>query len=200
MVVRKFNPSFVLGVVVLLVTACETTTSTATIDSVVTTDTLVEKPITTTVVTPEPASNPYLIENNTFYELSLGMSIAAPTAHLDKGILSDGEGDFEVYYIKGKEGEELGYIMPDLRDESRIGSITITTTKASTTDGIAIGSTFKELQAQIPNIQVHGSEIEGRTHAVHGNELFLLDLYEVDAELDESSIDPVTKIKAIILQ
>ncbi|MGH1339064.1 MAG: hypothetical protein ACRBFS_23305 [Aureispira sp.] len=200
MFVRKFNSSFFVGATALLITACEAPNNTTTIDVVRTTDTIVEEPIVKEMVTPKTTTNPYLIENNTFYGLSLGMSISAQAARLEKGVLSDGESDFEVYYIKGEEGEELGYIMPDLRDESLIGSIIITTAKAITTDGLALGSTFKDLQTQTPNIQVHGSEIEGRTHAIRGNELFLLDLYEVATELEENNIDPTTVIKAITIQ
>lgn len=159
-----------------------------------------EEPTPVTASAEESKANQYLIKGDGFYGLLSGVPLAERMDRLEKGNLSDGEGEFNVYYIKGVDGDKVGYVLPHTQDEQLIGSITISTPKATTEDGIRIGSTLADLQAINPDIQVYGSEVEGRTHAIRGREMFLLDVYKAQYELDESKIDPTTVIKQITLQ
>ncbi len=186
---------FSFGILLLLATACNEPTST-TPDTQISVDE--PTPVNSSVT--QSDANQYLIQNNGFYGLLSGVPLVDRMERLEKGTLSDGEGDFDVYYIKGTEGEQIGYVLPHTQDETLIGSITISTPKAVTEDGIHIGSTFRELQAKSPAIQAYGSEVEGRTHAVRDREMFLLDVYETAYDLDESTIKEGAVIKQITIQ
>lgn len=196
MLIRITNLHLFLGTFLLLLGACgEPAPETTTVD----TDIAVEKPTPVNTSAESSAKNQYVIKGDGFYGLLSGVPFVERAERLEKGDLQDGEGVFEVYYIKGVEGEKIGYILPHSQDENLIGSITITVPTAKTEDGIGIGSTFAELRAKTPGIQVYGSEIESRTHAVRGREMFLLDVYETAYELDEEKIDPNAVIKQITI-
>lgn len=106
----------------------------------------------------------------------------------------------EVYYIKGIDGDTVGYVQPHTKEETCIGQITITTPKAQTVDGIGIGSTYEVLQNQISSIEGNGTETKGIAYAVRGRELFLLALNNPIQELQDGPIDPTTRIKAIMIK
>ena len=196
MLVRTTNVYLVLVSLALLLAACgETAPKNPNPDTAI----AVEEPTPVNTNAESSPQNQYVIKGDGFYGLLSGVPFVERAERLEKGVLSDGEGDFEVYYIKGVEGERIGYILPHSQDEKLIGSITITTPIAKTEDGIGIGSTFAELRAQTPDIQVYGSEIESRTHAVRGREMFLLDMYETTYELEEDKIEPNTVIKQITI-
>ncbi len=141
--------------------------------------------------------NPYLIGKKSFMGLTPGNLIADHSDVLEKSVLKTGEGDFEVFNIKDESGEVLGNILPDPRDESKIGIITITSTKASTSEGAKIGITFKELEEVLGELPVHGSEIESRTSAFKGNWSFLLDAAFPSYEIDKNELDVNVRIKVI---
>jgi hypothetical protein len=197
MLVKRFNIVLLWSCTALLAFSCTPSTpdNTEAPDAKVVAD----EPVPVRTNADESAVNQYRIEENSIYGLLSGVPLADRMERLEKGTLSSGEGDFDVYYIKGVDGEQLGYVLPHTRDESLIGSITITTPQAKTADGIGIGQTFGDLQTQTADIQVYGSEIEARTHAVRGREMFLLDAYKTNYEVDEQEIEPATKIKQITI-
>ena len=83
--------------------------------------------------------------------------------------MKTGEGSFDVYEIKDFENNPAGYFMADPKNKLLVGDITVQSPKASTEKGIKIGDTFKDLLKAFPNIEVHGSEVEGRTYATANN-------------------------------
>lgn len=152
---------------------------------------------TSTKPKPTEKTNLYLIEEKSFMGLSPDNSIENHLDILEQSTLQSGEGDFEIYNIKNESRETVGYILPSPKDASKIGIITINTPKASTKEGAKIGMTFKELEAVLGELPVHGSEIESKTYAFKGNQSFLLDAAFNTYEIDKSKLDVDTKIKAI---
>ncbi|MEM9526007.1 MAG: hypothetical protein AAGA31_05310 [Bacteroidota bacterium] len=143
---------------------------------------------------------PYLLSNGYFLGMQPGLPIIDFAGGLRKGNLATGEGDFEVYYIDGAEGSELGYLMPDPRDEHSIGDIFITSPDVVTELGVRVGHSFAELQKRLGPLEVHGSEIEGRTYASKDGLWYRLDTANFSYEVDPATIDPTTKITEIVIQ
>ncbi|MFK7905344.1 MAG: lysozyme inhibitor LprI family protein [Chitinophagales bacterium] len=141
----------------------------------------------------------YLIDSKSFYGISKGDPIAKHKDVLEKGILRTGEGSFDVFYIKNDKGDLLGHLDTQFRDESRVGAISIDTPLAKTKQGVHVGMTFGELEKILGPIEVHGSEIESRTHASKDGIWYLLDAYFGTYEIDKSQIKKDTKIKQIIM-
>jgi hypothetical protein len=148
-----------------------------------------------------PASDePYLVSNGYFLGLTPGGSMIEFIDGLRSGVLQTGEGDFDVHYIDSAEGDELGYVMADPRDEGTIGNIFITSPKVVTEEGIRVGMSFSDLQEKIMALEVHGSEIEGRTYASGDGLSFRLDAGNWNYEVDPSAIKPETKILEIVVE
>ena len=143
---------------------------------------------------------PYLVSNGNFLGLTPGGSMVEFVDGLRSGVLQTGEGDFDVHYIDSAEGDELGYVMADPRDENTIGNIYITSTKVVTEKGIRVGMSFSELQEKMGELEVHGSEIEGRTYANSGGLSFRLDAENWSYEIDPSTIKPETEIIEIVVK
>lgn len=144
--------------------------------------------------------SPYVVSNGFFLGMKPGGSIAEFKDGLRADVLQTGEGDFDVFYIDGAEGNELGYLMPDPRDEKMIGSIYITAEEVITEDGISVGMRFAELQEKIGEVAVHGSEIEGMTYASKNGLAYRLDTNIWTYEVDLSEIKPATKLLEIVIE
>ena len=71
--------------------------------------------------------------------------------------------------------------------------------KASTDKGLKIGSTFKDLLKVYPNIDVHGSESEGRTYATADGFSYRLDAPNFTYDVDKAKIPATTKITEIVI-
>jgi hypothetical protein len=140
-----------------------------------------------------------LIGQNSFRGIQLGDMISKHSEYIQKTKLKTGEGTFDAYEIKDFDNNPAGYILPDPKNKDLVGDITVTSPKAQTAEGIKIGSTFQELQKVFPGIEVHGSEIEGRTHARVGNLSYRLDVANFSYEIDKSKIPGATKITEIII-
>lgn len=144
--------------------------------------------------------DPYLIQEFKFLGMSPGMMLADFSAGLREGKLRTGEGDFDVYYIDGAEGEELGYLVPEPRDERMIGEITITSPMVVTEPGLRVGNTFAELQERLQgDLEVFGSEVEGRTYAISKGIWYRIDAGNWMQEVDQASIDPNAKVIEIVM-
>lgn len=152
------------------------------------------------IISVESTRTQLMIDNNAFRGITVGDKIADHTAYIQKEMLKTGEGDFEVYRIKDFNNNPAGYLMPDPRDESLVGDITVETQMAVTSEGIKIGGTFQDLANAIPNIAVNGSEIEGRTYATYDNIAYRLDAANFSYEVDKSKIPATTKIMEIVIK
>jgi hypothetical protein len=144
--------------------------------------------------------DPYLVSNGYFLGLTPGGSLAEFVDGLRSGVLQTGDGDFDVHYIDSAEGDELGYVMADPRDENTIGNIYITSTKVVTEKGVRVGIIFSELQEIMGELEVHGSEIEGYTYANSDVLSFRLDAGNWSDKVDPSTIKPDTKVLEIVVK
>ncbi len=182
--------TFLLGLLLSLgcLTSCQDNGSAASADTA-------SEPLTD-----QPPADPYLITETGFFGISPGDAIADHSQHLVKGVLQNGEGEFEVYYIRDEKGQELGYVLPSPNDESKVGDMAITTPAAHTPEGIKVGATLGQLEKEVGTLPVYGSEIEGRTTAVQGRLQYLLDSYNNSYEVDRKMIGPETEIREIWVQ
>lgn len=146
------------------------------------------------------ADDPYLISNGYFLGLTPGGSLAEFSDGLRKGVLQTGDGDFDVFYIDSAEGDELGYVTADPRDEQTIGYIFVTSPDVVTEKGVRVGISFAELKQRIGAVEVHGSEIEGYTYAQANGMAYRLDSGNWSYEVDVSTIAPETKVIEIVIE
>jgi len=116
---------------------------------------------------------------------------------LTKTVIKTGEGDFDAWAIL-YVGETVGHIFPDIQDQSRIGSIVITSSDAVTDSGIRVGSTWEDLKDAFPQIPVHGSEIEGQTFANHGHVSYKLNVNFWSYQLSEEELKSIKDDTEII--
>jgi len=150
------------------------------------------------IINIEKATPSLLISETSFDGITSGDEISKYTTSLEKEILKTGEGDFDIYRIKSSEGS-YAYLMPDPRNEALVGNIIIDSPKAKTKDGFHVGSTLGDLTKKYPDLKIHGSEIEGRTHATIGNLAYRLDSNNWAYEIDKSKIPLNTKILNITI-
>lgn len=144
--------------------------------------------------------DPYLVNMDGLLGMMPGNLLSDFSAGLREGKLDTPDGEFDVLYIDGAEGEELGYLVPEPRDERMIGEITITSSKVVTEPGLRVGNTFAELQDRLAgDMEVYGSEAEGRTYAVSDGIWYRLDAGNWMQEVEQSTIPPDTKVIEIVL-
>lgn len=139
------------------------------------------------------------IYETAFMGISPGDSITSITLPIKKDIMSDGEGDFQVYRIKNGDSGAFGYFMADPKNEKLVGDITITSPKVATEKEVFVGDTYETLIQKYGKMDVHGSEIEGRTYASNGSLKFRLDAVNNTYDIDESKIRKATKITEIVI-
>lgn len=141
----------------------------------------------------------YLISKTSFMGISLGDKISENSDILQKGVYKCGEGDFDVYYIINENGEQIGHIYPENENEPTVDNITISSPLAYTKEGIRIGSCYKDICKVLTGFEVHGSEIESRTHVSDGNFRYRLDIYFNTYDVDSDEIPEETKIIEIYI-
>lgn len=169
-----------------------------------TTETAAAPPAPETEDAPEPAASvpevdaPYTLKDGALMGIKAGEPLADFAAGLRSGVLRTGEADFEVYYIDGAEGNELGYLMADDNGEE-ITDVTLTSSDVMTEQGIAVGMTYAQLQEKLGEFEVFGSEIEGYTHAVKDGYWYRLDAGNWSDKVDPNTLQPDTKILSISL-
>jgi hypothetical protein len=141
------------------------------------------------------------IYETSFLGLSPDMKISDYKGTLEKGLLQTGEGDFDIFNVKDKDGNTVAYFVPFGEKEDKVGSITVTSELAKTEDGIKIGDTFGTLLEKYPNLKVYGSEIEGYTQAIVNEKLgYRLDEQHYNYELKISEVKKETKIIEITIK
>lgn len=143
--------------------------------------------------------DPYLVSNGYFLGFKPGEPIAEYVDGLRKGRLRTGEGDFDVFFIDGAEGNELGFLTADPANEQNIGNITITSPAVVTEEGIRIGLSYEELVERIGAITFHGSEVESRVIGNKHGLSYRLEMESNKYDLDNSTIKPATKVTQIVI-
>ncbi len=151
----------------------------------------------TEIISIEPGRTQMVIGHNSFRGITIGELISNHKEGIKKTQLKTGEGSFEVYEIRDFENNPAGYFLPDPNDADRVGDIVVQTPKAQTAEGIMVGSTYEDLLKVFPNIEVHGSESEGRTNATNGTLSYRLDMPNFSYEVDKTKIPVTTKIAEI---
>lgn len=151
------------------------------------------------IISVEPTRTQLTIDNNAFRGITVGDKIADHIDYIQEEKLKTGEGTFEVYQIKDFNNNPAGYLVPDPKNESLVGDITVETQMAATSEGIKVGSTYRDLITAFPDIAVHGSEVEGRTYATYDNLSYRLDVANFRYEVDKSKIPTTTKIMQIVI-
>jgi hypothetical protein len=159
-----------------------------------------KKLIVKEIMSIEPTQTQMLITPISFRGIRIGDTIAKHGDYIKKTTLKTGEGTFQVYEIKDFENNPAGYFAPDPNNKLLVGDITVKTPKAQTVKGIKIGDTFQDLQKAFPNIEVHGSEIEGQTHATAHNLAYRLAVANFTYEIDKAKIPTTTKITEITIK
>lgn len=152
------------------------------------------------IISISPMQTKMLIGQNTFRGIQVGDLISKHTDYVQNKTLRTPEGVFQGYEIKDFDNNPAGYFLPDPKNPLLVGNITVTSTKAQTVKGIKVGDTFQDLQKVFPEIEVHGSEIEGRTNAVAGNLSYRLAMGNFNYEIDEAKIPGNTKILSITIR
>lgn len=139
----------------------------------------------------------FLITKNSFMGFKIGDTINSTSNNLKTEIQKNGEGAFPGYALLDTNGKKIGFVFPKFNTDNIIGSIEINSPDYQTKEGIAVGSTYKDLKSKYPNLETHGSEVESRTSSQVDGLSFLLDIYFNTYQIDESTIKPSTKIMKI---
>jgi hypothetical protein len=142
------------------------------------------------------------VNNNSFAGITLGDKITDHSANLKKDILKNGEGSFDIYRIQSEVYGSIAYLLADPKDETVVGQIIINSPAAKTTDGLHVGSTFENMLAIDPDVEVHGSEVEGRTYAnftTHTGILFRLNTQNYVYDVAKDKIAPTARITEIVI-
>jgi hypothetical protein len=150
-------------------------------------------------ITPAQAETQLLISPISFRGIQIGDLIANHKDYIQKTKIKTAEGTFEAYEIKDFENNPAGYFLPDPNDKLLVGDITVKSPKSQTVKGIKVGDTFQDLLKAFPNIAVHGSEIEGQTHATANNLSYRLNIANFKYKVDQSTIPTSTKILEITI-
>lgn len=151
----------------------------------------------TEIIQITPTQTQLLIGPRSFRGIQVGDLIAQHKDYTQKTKLRTAEGTFEVYEIKDFDNNPAGYLFPDPKNNLLVGDIVVKSPKAHTIKGIKPGDTFQDLLKIFPDIAVHGSETEGRTHATANNLSYRLDVANFSYEIDRAKIPGNTKILEI---
>lgn len=163
------------------------------------TDTQESAPVAEAPQEVEKVRTQLTITPTSFRGITIGDKIASHSDYAVKDLLKNGEGDFDIYTIKDFNNNPAGYIMSDPRDESLVGTITITTQMAATAKGVKVGMTWSQLQNVFPDVEVHGSEIEGRTYASSNGINCLLNVPNFSYDVDVAKIPAEAKVVEILV-
>lgn len=143
----------------------------------------------------------YTIGHFGFYGIKTGQPISellkAGKPALSKSELQTSEASFTIYKITNENQAVLGYVLPDAKQNVRL--IVVTAKLASTLEGVRVGFTLAQLREYLGAVDIHGSELEGRTTVQQGNIQYVLDTALFDYEVDESKVAPETIVKEIVV-
>lgn len=151
------------------------------------------------IINVAPSRTQLSITSTSFRGISTGDIITDHSDYITKEQMQTGEGTFDIYRIKDFNNNPAGYLMADPNDKAVVGDITVETQMAQTAEAIKVGSSFQQLRSAIPTIEVHGSEVEGRTYATANNISYRLDAANFTYEVDMEKIPGATKITQIVI-
>lgn len=140
--------------------------------------------------------NRLFISTTSYRGITPGSEISMHAAYMQKAAMKTPEGTFDIYKIKDYKDGFAGYFLADPRDETKVGDIVIDVERARTLQGIHVGSTFAEL-LKLPELSVHGSEMEGKTYALQYRHSYRLDIANFSYDVDINSIPADTKVTEI---
>lgn len=157
--------------------------------------------VTDTIIpaTKAPAFDSLQIGPRAFQGIAPGDSLARHASRLQPDVLVSGEGKLRIFRIQAANGQSVGYVVPDSRSQSLVGDVVITSPIVRTAAGIGVGDNFLAVEAAYPDIVVHGSEVESRTHAVSGNLSFRLAISKATYEVPRNTVPPTTKVLEVRL-
>ncbi|MEL7339508.1 MAG: hypothetical protein AAGM67_03405 [Bacteroidota bacterium] len=138
---------------------------------------------------PSEEASPYLVRSDGFFGMRAGQSISAlPDSLYSKAEVTSGGGEFDVYNLLDYDQSVLGYFYSDPQNADVIGDIIVISRKAITPEGFRIGTSFETIQQTLTNYEVHGSEVEKRTHVMYNSLNLQLNFASSTYEMDESTI------------
>lgn len=145
------------------------------------------------------ADDPYLLSNGYFLGMTPGESLVDFQDGLRAGQIRTGEGEFDVLFIDGAEGDELGYVYSMEGDEPTIDQITVTSPVVVTEKGVRVGLSFDELQQRLGPLEVYASEIESRVYASKDGITYRLNTNGTPGQTTAKDIDGNVEVMQIIL-
>ncbi len=151
------------------------------------------------IVSIENTRTTLLISENSFRGIKIGDKISGHNEYAIEGQMRSGEGSFKVHWIMDFNNNRAGYLVPDPKDELIVGNIMIQSKMAETAEGIKVGSTFGDLQKAFPNLEVHGSEIEGHTFARANKLSYRLEAVNNTYKVDVKKIPLSSKVTQIMI-
>jgi hypothetical protein len=140
-----------------------------------------------------------LIGSTSFRGIEVGDVIEKHGAYTQKTTLKMDGGRFDTYQIVDFDNNPAGYFQVDPQNKFLVGDIIVETPKAKTDRGIKIGDTYGDLLKLYPNIEVHGSETEGRTYATANNISYRLNVPNFTYNVDKATISADGKITQIVI-
>ena len=151
------------------------------------------------IINIDPGPTRLVISENAFRGIQVGDAIEKHSDYIQKGQIKTAEGNVEIYRIKDFNNNPAGFFYADPKDEQKVGTITVESKMATTAEGIKVGSRFRELLKQVPELEVHGSEVEGRAHATFNNLSYRLDVPIFKYKVSTKSVPDSTRIIQIII-
>jgi hypothetical protein len=135
------------------------------------------------------------------YGMKVGMltSEAHKIFPIRKTKIKRAEGTFDVYVsaLEESSGDDMD-IYPETKGGKEVISHIEYTGNCATKEGIKVGSTLADLRKAYPKLKAHGSEMESRVTADGGGYSFLLNTASTDYNLDQATLKPTVKVKAIL--
>lgn len=142
----------------------------------------------------------FIIYEDSFHGITIGEEITTYSQHVKKEIVEADGASFDIYRIKGADGEIIGFFYPDVDNANLVGDITVETPLAATKNKIKIGTTIGYLRENMPLVQVRGSEVDGKTYATFKNFAYLLDIKRYETVVTMNRVPKDAKVTQIVIK
>jgi uncharacterized lipoprotein NlpE involved in copper resistance len=158
----------------------------------------VANPVATAKPVAAAMQTPTCLQPDALYGMKVGMltSEAHKIFPIRKTKITRSEGTVDVYVSAQEEssGDDMAIYTEKKGGKDVINNIEYTGSCA-TKEGIKVGSTIADLRKAYPKLKAHGSEIESRVTAEGGGYTA-----SADYNLDQATLKPSVKVKAILIQ
>jgi hypothetical protein len=111
-----------------------------------------------------------------------------------------GDGEFDIYTYKTPSGEILRIFPLKKGGVEKVHLLEYTGAMCQTSKGVGVSSTLSALLKAYPDLEVHGSEVEGRTMAKGGEWYFLLGTNVFTPNVDIKTLNQDIRVTAVVLQ